>query len=152
MFGFHTGTVTDSASSPWWSWPLMFRLDGANVPRWFDITRNLPSNTVSTITAFGNPAVWWIGFAAMIVLALRAFHVELLLTKLWGYISKSSVKQRISLRGNGWEVPAHFHSRRLRIQLVTLRLHRTSSIHLPLLQRCTPALLSHNILHKQVLA
>ena len=108
MFGFHTGTVTDPASSPWWSWPLMFRPDGANVPRWFDITRNLPGNTVSTITAFGNPAVWWIGFAAMIVLAFRAFHVELLFTKLWGYISKSSVKQRISLRGNGWEVPAIF--------------------------------------------
>jgi dolichyl-phosphate-mannose-protein mannosyltransferase len=108
MFSFHTGSVTDTASSPWWSWPLMFRLDGSQVPRWFDITRNLPNNTVSTISAFGNPAIWWIGFAAMIILALRAFHVELLLTKLSGYISKSSIKQHISIRGNGWEVPALF--------------------------------------------
>ncbi|HSV50355.1 MAG TPA: phospholipid carrier-dependent glycosyltransferase, partial [Candidatus Acidoferrales bacterium] len=50
MFGFHSGTVTDSSSSPWWSWPFMIRLDGASVPRWFDITRGLPGDTVSTIT------------------------------------------------------------------------------------------------------
>ncbi len=45
----------------------MFRIDGVNVPRWFDITY-LPNNVDSTITVFGNPIVWWIGFAAVIAL------------------------------------------------------------------------------------
>ena len=105
MLSFHAGTVTDSASAPWWTWPLMFRLDGVNVPRWFDITY-LPNSTVSTITAFGNPAVWWVGFAAMIVLALKAFHVEGLLSNLWSRLSKSSVGERVSIRGKGWDTPA----------------------------------------------
>jgi dolichyl-phosphate-mannose--protein O-mannosyl transferase len=67
MFGFHSGlTSPDSFSSPWWSWPFMVR-PGGNVPRWFDITY-LPNNVDSTISAFGNPIVWWIGFAAVVVL------------------------------------------------------------------------------------
>ncbi len=69
MFGFHSSsTITDPSSSPWWSWPFMFRPDGINVPRWFDISY-LPNNVDSTITVFGNPVVWWIGFAAVIVIA-----------------------------------------------------------------------------------
>jgi 4-amino-4-deoxy-L-arabinose transferase-like glycosyltransferase len=107
MFGFHAGSVVDTSSSPWWSWPLMFRLDGATVPRWFDITY-LPNNSVSTITVFGNPAVWWIGFAAMLVLAFKAFHVELLAKNIWSRISKSSLAQRVSIRGNGWDLAAIF--------------------------------------------
>lgn len=68
MFSFHSGlTSDDSFSSPWWSWPFMVR-PGGNVPRWFDITY-LPNNVNSTISAFGNPIVWWIGFAAVVVLA-----------------------------------------------------------------------------------
>jgi dolichyl-phosphate-mannose-protein mannosyltransferase len=109
MFSFHGGTVTDSSASPWWSWPLMFRLDGATVPRWFDITYFPPDNTVvSTITVFGNPAVWWVGFAAMIVLAFEAFHVEALLTNLRSRLSKSSLHKRVSIRGNGWDAAAIF--------------------------------------------
>ena len=67
MFSFHSGSVVDSSSAPWWCWPFMFRLDGVNVPRWFDISY-LPNNVVSTISVFGNPVVWWIGFALMLVL------------------------------------------------------------------------------------
>jgi dolichyl-phosphate-mannose--protein O-mannosyl transferase len=67
MLSFHAGLTTpDSFSSPWWSWPFMVR-PGGNVPRWFDITY-LPNNVDSTISAFGNPIVWWIGFAAVLVL------------------------------------------------------------------------------------
>ncbi|MDR0372795.1 MAG: glycosyltransferase family 39 protein [Nitrososphaerota archaeon] len=106
MFSFHGGTVTDTSSAPWWSWPFMFRFDGTTVPRWFDITY-LPNNTVSTITVFGNPAVWWIGFIAMIALAIEAFHVEELLSNLRSRLSKSSLP-RISIRGNGWDTTAIF--------------------------------------------
>lgn len=101
MFGFHSGTVTDSSSSPWWSWPFMLRLDGNSVPRWFDITRGLTGDTVSTITVFGNPAIWWAGFVAMIALALYAFKVPQLITSLQ---AKTSLKAVL----NGWDKSALF--------------------------------------------
>ena len=107
MFSFHSGTVTDPASAPWWSWPFMFRLDGVNVPRWFDISY-LPNNVVSTISVFGNPVVWWIGFALMLVLTERAIHGRELAASLWSRISKSSARQRISIRAKGWDLPAIF--------------------------------------------
>ena len=107
MLGFHSGSVVDTSSAPWWSWPLMFRPDGMNVPRWFDITY-LPNNVVSTISVFGNPVVWWVGFTAMIVLAFNAFHIEAILTNLKNRLSKSSLKKQISIRGEGWDVSAIF--------------------------------------------
>ncbi|MCW3983418.1 MAG: phospholipid carrier-dependent glycosyltransferase [Candidatus Bathyarchaeota archaeon] len=107
MFSFHSGTVTDSAAAPWWSWPFMFRLDGTTVPRWFDITY-LPNSTVSTITVFGNPAVWWVGFAAMLILAFKAFHVEEAFTVLKRRLSKSAAEEQepVTVRGKGWDVTA----------------------------------------------
>jgi dolichyl-phosphate-mannose--protein O-mannosyl transferase len=107
MLGFHSGSVVDTSSAPWWSWPLMFRPDGMNVPRWFDITY-LPNNVVSTISVFGNPVVWWVGFTAMIVLAFNAFHIEAILTNLKNRLSKSSLNKQISIRGEGWDVSAIF--------------------------------------------
>ena len=105
MLSFHGGTVTDSASSPWWSWPLMFSPSGDQIPRWFDVTRNLPNNTISTISAFGNPAVWWIGFAAIISLTIYAFHIPQLVTNI---IKKSPLKQVFNIHGNGWDASALF--------------------------------------------
>jgi dolichyl-phosphate-mannose-protein mannosyltransferase len=105
MLSFHGGSVVDSASSPWWSWPLM--LGTSTVPRWFDITY-LPNNVISTISVFGNPMVWWVGFASMLVLAERALHGRALAAKIWSRISKSSVTGQISIRGNGWDVSAIF--------------------------------------------
>jgi dolichyl-phosphate-mannose-protein mannosyltransferase len=105
MLSFHGGSVVDSASSPWWSWPLM--LGTGTVPRWFDITY-LPNNIVSTISVFGNPVVWWVGFALMLVLVERAIHGRALATNIWSRISKSSVAGQISIRGNGWDVSAIF--------------------------------------------
>jgi dolichyl-phosphate-mannose-protein mannosyltransferase len=107
MFAFHSGSVVDPSSSPWWSWPLMFRIDGVNVPRWFDISY-LPNNTVSTITVLGNPVVWWVGFALMLVLTERAIHGRELAAKLSSKISKSSARQQISIRAKGWDLPAIF--------------------------------------------
>ena len=67
MLGFQSGMVKDTTSSPWWSWPFMTGIGSNSVPKWFDITY-LPNNVVSTITTMGNPAVWWIGFACVIML------------------------------------------------------------------------------------
>jgi dolichyl-phosphate-mannose-protein mannosyltransferase len=107
MLSFHSSAITDSASAPWWSWPFMFRLDGVNVPRWFDISY-LPNNVVSTISVFGNPVVWWVGFALMLVLAERAIHGRELLQNVWSRISKSSAQKRISISAKGWDLPAIF--------------------------------------------
>ncbi len=60
MLGFHTGlTATHPYSSPWYSWPLILR------PLWMYVS-DLPGNAVSTIVAMGNPAIWWMGFAAVL--------------------------------------------------------------------------------------
>jgi dolichyl-phosphate-mannose--protein O-mannosyl transferase len=63
MYNYHaTLTATHPFSSPWWSWPLITR------PVWLYVS-NLPGDNVSTIAAMGNPAVWWIGFASVILAA-----------------------------------------------------------------------------------
>ena len=82
----------------------MFRIDGVNVPRWFDITY-LPNGVVSTITAFGNPAVWWVGFTTMILLVIKAFRIEELLTNLW---HKSTFKESINSWNKEWDFSAIF--------------------------------------------
>jgi len=107
MFSFHGGSVTDSSSAPWWTWPFMFRLDGLTVPKWFDITY-LPNNMYSTITAFGNPAVWWVGFGAMIALLVEATHLEGILSNLKSRLSKAASPSAASIRGKGWDVAAIF--------------------------------------------
>ncbi len=105
MLSFHGGSVVDSSSSPWWSWPLM--LGTGTIPRWFDITY-LPNNIISTISVFGNPVVWWVGFALILVLAERAIHGRELAANLWSRISKSTVAKQVSIRGNGWDAQAIF--------------------------------------------
>jgi dolichyl-phosphate-mannose--protein O-mannosyl transferase len=105
MAGFQSGSVTDPASSPWWSWPFMFRLDGANVPRWFDITY-LPNNAVSTITAFGNPAVWWIGFVCILMLTGMVIFESGFAQKLWKGLSGKKLRNRVNSKQ--WDLPAVF--------------------------------------------
>lgn len=107
MLSFHSSAITDPASAPWWSWPFMFRIDGVNVPRWFDISY-LPNNVVSTISVFGNPVVWWVGFALMLVLTERAIHGRELVANLWSRLSNSPARKRISIRAKGWDLPAIF--------------------------------------------
>jgi dolichyl-phosphate-mannose-protein mannosyltransferase len=61
MFNYHaTLTATHPFSSQWWTWPLISR------PVWLYVS-NLPGGNVSTIVALGNPAVWWVGFASVIL-------------------------------------------------------------------------------------
>jgi dolichyl-phosphate-mannose--protein O-mannosyl transferase len=105
MLSFHSSsTVTDPASSAWWSWPLMFSLNGS-VPRWFDISY-LPNNVVSTITVFGNPAVWWIGFACIITLTGMVLYKTGFAQKLWRRLSGQKLQKHISSKG--WNLPAVF--------------------------------------------
>ncbi len=47
--------------SPWWEWPLILK------PMWYFKGNYAPAGMGSTIFAMGNPAVWWSGFAALII-------------------------------------------------------------------------------------
>ena len=61
MFSYHSKlTEGHSFGSPWYEWPLMFR------PIWFFDAPLLPKGLTAGISSFGNPAVWWAGFAALI--------------------------------------------------------------------------------------
>lgn len=65
MFNYHsTLTETHPFQSSWWSWPIDLR------PIWYYIGGTGSPETVSTISAFGNPAVWWGSFAGVIALVV----------------------------------------------------------------------------------
>ncbi len=71
MYQFHaTLTATHQFMSSWWSWPFLVSPHGY-VPLWLSITY-LPNSVDSTISAMGNPAIWWVGFAAVLVVIERA--------------------------------------------------------------------------------
>lgn len=56
MFSYHYSLDSSHPfSSPWWQWPLMIR------PIWYSITdaATTGNGMISTIVAFGNPAIWW---------------------------------------------------------------------------------------------
>jgi dolichyl-phosphate-mannose-protein mannosyltransferase len=66
MYNYHaTLTATHAFSSSWWSWPLMLK------PVWLYVSY-LPLSMKSTIVLLGNPAVWWAGFAFIILAVERA--------------------------------------------------------------------------------
>jgi len=63
MYSYHAAPIglDHPYSSPGWSWPLIEK------PLWLYVSY-LPADMRSTISVFGNPAVWWIGFAAIITI------------------------------------------------------------------------------------
>jgi dolichyl-phosphate-mannose-protein mannosyltransferase len=72
MYDFHAHlTATHPYSSPWYSWPLLLDPFNGNVhvPQMLQST-SLPNGTSSAIVAMGNPAVWWVGFAAIIAITI----------------------------------------------------------------------------------
>ncbi|MBQ2662006.1 MAG: glycosyltransferase family 39 protein [Clostridia bacterium] len=55
MFSYHSGLdATHSYASPWYQWPVIAR------PVWYYIGYYPGTETASTISGMGNPAVWWI--------------------------------------------------------------------------------------------
>lgn len=59
MFGYHSGlTATHAYQSPWWQWPFIIR------PMWYYVGYDVAPGNISTISAMGNPAVWWVCSAA----------------------------------------------------------------------------------------
>jgi len=74
MYNYHaTLTATHPYASPWWTWSLMLR------PVWLYVSY-LPLSVKSTIVLLGNPAVWWVGFACVILAVERAVRRDLACT------------------------------------------------------------------------
>ena len=91
MYNYHsTLTATHAFASPWWSWPFMFNpTSGSYVPLWLAISY-LPNNVVSTISVMGNPAVWWVGFVCMLLVAERAIRGKELFSSLRNKLTKKT--------------------------------------------------------------
>ncbi|MFF2484487.1 glycosyltransferase family 39 protein [Paenibacillus sp. NPDC058071] len=63
MYNYHSNLVsTHPYSSQWWEWPFMKR------PVWYYSGEDVSSpDHVSTISAFGNPIIWWFGLFALLL-------------------------------------------------------------------------------------
>ena len=80
MFSFHSSSsvvqVHGLWDNAWWSWPFVLK------PLWLAVSYNLPNGLVSTIMLLGNPAIWWVGFACIILQTVRVFRIEEMLLQL----------------------------------------------------------------------
>ena len=85
MFNFHSGSsvvqVHGLWDNAWWSWPFVLN------PLWLAVSY-LPNGIVSTIMLLGNPAVWWVGFACIILLVGRVVLIKELFFKLRKKLTK----------------------------------------------------------------
>ena len=67
MLKFHSGLVsTHGYQSSWWEWPIMVK------PMAFYFGKDLEPGMISKIFTMGNPAVWWIGLVALLVVCVWA--------------------------------------------------------------------------------
>ncbi len=75
MLAYHSGMAafTHPNESFWWQWPTIL------VPLWIYL-RQLPGGLSSTISAMGNPIIWWGGMVAIIVALVEGVH------KKWPYL------------------------------------------------------------------
>ncbi|MEJ2664067.1 MAG: hypothetical protein P8107_08505 [Spirochaetia bacterium] len=70
MYNYHSKLVaTHPFASSWWQWPFMVR------PLWYYSGHQyLPPAVVSSIAAFGNPAVWWVGSLCLLAAVFIAIY------------------------------------------------------------------------------
>ncbi|MEN6418538.1 MAG: glycosyltransferase family 39 protein [Clostridiaceae bacterium] len=67
MYNYHANLhATHPYQSSWYSWPFTIK------PMWYFYNTYLNGDAISTLTASGNPAVWWVSsIGAIVLLALR---------------------------------------------------------------------------------
>lgn len=71
MYHYHATLVqTHPYSSPWWSWPLDIKPMG--------YYKQYNDEMLSTISAFGNPAIFWVGIIAIAYLLVRFINKQTL--------------------------------------------------------------------------
>jgi len=70
MYNYHSSlTAEHTFASPWYEWPLIIK------PMWYYSDSTLyNTGQMTSIAAFGNPAVWWLGAAAVIWLLITMFR------------------------------------------------------------------------------
>ncbi len=168
MYIYHsTLNATHPFSSAWWSWPLIQR------PVWLFVS-TLPKGFESTIAVFGNPAVWWVGFACIFLVTERAVRGKELALQLWkmftkrlqagkrkmpffsriSALMKKEPTHRPSVAENasrGWDSAAIFIAGMLLFPVASLRLDFEINLHLPLLHQCAVSLFSLSVFSEQVL-
>ena len=69
MFRYHSRDVLNAThpfSSFWWEWPLIRR------PLETYLGSDLPAGMSSSMTIIGNPAIWWVGIAAVVAAVILA--------------------------------------------------------------------------------
>ena len=68
MYGYHKNLkATHPYSSTWWQWPIIYR------PVWYYSASEPGEGMASTISALGNPALWWIGALCFFAACYIAF-------------------------------------------------------------------------------
>lgn len=68
MYNYHAHLVaTHPFASSWWEWPLMVK------PIWY-YGGSVGADQVSSIVSMGNPAVWWVGIAAVAAAVVLLFR------------------------------------------------------------------------------
>ena len=110
MFSFHSGSSVVLAQSlwdnAWWSWPLVLK------PLWLAVSYNLPNSLLSTIMLLGNPAVWWVGFASVIILIEKALPIKTQFTKLREKLAKNTQvtesAETVTNESRRWDLAALF--------------------------------------------
>lgn len=66
MYKYHSTLVAEhSFSSPWYSWPIMYK------PVWYYVGY-YAGDLKSTITGIGNPAIWWVGIVGLLYVVIDA--------------------------------------------------------------------------------
>ena len=95
MFNFHSASSVVQAhglwDNAWWSWPFVLN------PLWL-AGSGLPNGIYSTIMLLGNPAVWWVGFACIILLVGKVLPIKELFLKLRKKLTKKTkLSQEISV-------------------------------------------------------
>lgn len=71
MFDYHAYLEAEHPfSSKWYEWPLITR------PLFAYVSRSDDGGTVSSISSFGNPAIWWFSLWTMIFLTLSLFKTR----------------------------------------------------------------------------
>jgi dolichyl-phosphate-mannose-protein mannosyltransferase len=68
MYRYHSELVASHGfSSKWYEWPLIIK------PIWFYSGKYVAAGMRSTISSFGNPAIWWVGIITFFSSAIIAF-------------------------------------------------------------------------------
>lgn len=78
MYNYHSGLKdTHPYQSPWWQWPLIIR------PMWYYVNYNVPEGSIGTLSAMGNPAVWWVCCIASAAALIELIRGRLRPNKIW---------------------------------------------------------------------